>query len=79
MAAFLIDYRLRLRADSAAPPCFPVRRDRLRCATGLSETFRTIRGMTCEWLALLWMLAVVAFSLLMTAGAAGFLGLTNPG
>ena len=35
---------------------------------------RQIWGVTCEGLLLLWMLAVVAFSLLMAAGAVGFLG-----
>jgi hypothetical protein len=75
MAAFSTDRLLGPRAGSpAAAAVFRIPRVRRRRPTYLSETVRTIWRAALEYLALLWMLAVVAFCLLLAAGAAGFLG-----
>jgi hypothetical protein len=74
MAALPTDRLLSPRAGFPAAGFFPIPRVRRPDPIELSETLKTIWGVTCEGLLLLWMLAVVAFSLLMAAGAVGFLG-----
>jgi hypothetical protein len=74
MAAILTDHLLSPRAGSPAAGFFPTPRVSRRDPMDLSWTFKRIRSATCEGLLLLWMLTVVAFSLLVAAGAIGFLG-----
>ena len=74
MAAFLTDRLLSPRAGPPPAAIFPIPRVRRRRSIDLSETVTTIWRAAIEYLALLWMLAVVAFFLLLAAGAAGFMG-----
>jgi hypothetical protein len=74
MAAILTDRLLSPRAGSTAAGFSLTPRDSRRYSFGLSETFKTICRVACEGLLLLWMLIVVAFSLLIAAGAVGLLG-----
>jgi hypothetical protein len=74
MAAILTDRLLSPRADSPAAGFFPTSRVTRRRSIELAETLKRIWSVTCEGLLLLWMLIVVAFSLLMVAGAVGLLG-----
>jgi hypothetical protein len=74
MAAILTDRLLSPRAGSPAAGCFPTPRVSRRDPIDWSRTLKRIWSATCEGLLLLWMLAVVAFFLLMTAGATGLLG-----
>jgi hypothetical protein len=74
MAAILTDRLLSPRAGSPAAGLFPTPRVRRRDPIDLSGTLKRIWSVTCEGLLLLWMLTVVAFSLLVAAGALGFLG-----
>jgi hypothetical protein len=74
MAAFLTDRLLSPRAGCPAAVFFLAPRVSRRRSIDLSATLSTIWCVTREGLLFLWMLAVVAFSLLMAAGAAGFLG-----
>jgi hypothetical protein len=74
MAAILTDRLLSPRAGSPAAGFFPTPRVSRRDPIGLSGTLKRIWSVTSEGLLLLWMLAVVAFFLLMTAGTMGFLG-----
>ena len=74
MAAILTDRLLSPCAGSTAagfPLTPPVTRRR---SIELRETLKRIWSGTCEGLLLLWMLIVVAFSLLIAAGAVGLLG-----
>jgi hypothetical protein len=73
MAAILSDRLLSPRAGFPAAVFSPTPRVKGRRPIELSATFKTIWRVAREWLALLWMLGVVAFSLLMTAGAMGLL------
>jgi len=74
MAAILTDRLLSPRAGSAAAG-FPLtpRVTRLR-SIELADTLKRIWSVTCEGLLLLWTLIVVAFCLLIAAGAVGLLG-----
>jgi hypothetical protein len=74
MAAILTDRLLSPRAGSPAADFFPTSRLTRRRSIELAETLKRIWSVTCEGLFLLWMLIVVAFSLLMAAGAVGLLG-----
>jgi hypothetical protein len=74
MAAILTDRLLSPRAGSTAAGFSPTACVSRHHSFDLSETFTTIWRMACEGLLLLWMLAVVAFSLLIAAGAVGLLG-----
>jgi hypothetical protein len=73
MAAFLTDRLLSSRAGSTPAAIFPLPRVRRR-SIDLSQTVRTIWRAALDYLALLWMLAVIAFVLLLVAGAVGLLG-----
>jgi hypothetical protein len=73
MAAILTDRLLSPRAGSPAADFFPTPHVTRRRSIELAEIFRRIWSVTCEGLLLLWMLIVVAFSLLIAAGAAGLL------
>jgi hypothetical protein len=74
MAAILTDRLLSPRAGSPAAD-FPLTpRVTRRRSIELAETLKGIWSVTCEGLLLLWMLFVVAFSLLIAAGAVGLLG-----
>jgi hypothetical protein len=74
MAAILTDRLLSPRAGSTAAGFSLTPRVSRRHSFDLSETFKTIYRVACEGLLLLWMFIVVAFSLLMAAGAVGLLG-----
>ena len=74
MAAIVTDRLLSPRARTPATALFPLRRAPLRPLVDLAGALKTIWSVTCEALLLLWMLSVVALSLLMAAGALGFLG-----
>ena len=74
MAAILTDRPLSPRAASTAADFSLCPRVSRRHSFDLPETFKTIWRVACEGMLLLWMLAVVAFSLLMAAGAVGLLG-----
>jgi hypothetical protein len=74
MAAILTDRLLSPRAGSPAAGFFPTPRVSRRDPIDLSGTLKRIWSVTSEGLLLLWMLTVVAFSLLVAAGAMGFLG-----
>jgi hypothetical protein len=73
MAAFLTDRLLSPRTDSPVSVFSPIPRVRRRRSTDFAETLTTIWREAREWMALLWMLAVVAFYVLMAAGATGLL------
>jgi len=73
MAAILTDRLLSPRAGS--PAAFsPTSRVIRRRLIELTAMLKRIWSTTCEGFLLLWMLVVVAFFLLMAAGAAGLLG-----
>lgn len=74
MAAILTHRLLSPRAGSPAAGLFPTPCVMRRHPTRLFETLKGIWSVTSEGLLLLWMVAVVAFSLLIAAGAVGFLG-----
>jgi hypothetical protein len=74
MAAILTDRLLSPRAGSPAAGFLSIPRASGRDLIDLSGTFKRIRSVICEGLLLLWMLTVVAFSLLVAAAAMGFLG-----
>jgi hypothetical protein len=74
MAAIPTDRPLSPAAGSPAVDFFPTARVARCRSIELAETLKRIWGVTCEGLVLLWMLIVVAFSLLMAAGAVGLLG-----
>jgi hypothetical protein len=74
MAAILTDRLLSPRAGSPAADFFPASRLTRRRSIELTETLKRILSVTCEGLLLLWMLIVVAFFLLIAAGALGLLG-----
>ena len=74
MTAILTDRLLSPRADSPAAACFSLRRAPRRPLDDTAGALKTIWSVTCEGLLLLWMLSVVALSLIMAAGAIGFLG-----
>ena len=84
MSAILTARLLRLHAgspDAGSPDAgspgagsSPAPRLYRRSSLHLSETLRMMWGAACEGLLLLWMFAVVAFCLLMAAGAGGLLG-----
>jgi hypothetical protein len=74
MAAILTDRLLSPRAGSPAADFFPTSRITRRRSIELAETLKRIWSVTCEGLLLLWMLIVVAFFLLIAAGALGLLG-----
>ena len=74
MAAIWTDRLLSPRAGSTAAGIPLTPRVSRRHSFDLSETFKTILRVACEGLLLLWMLIVVAFSLLIAAGAVGLLG-----
>jgi hypothetical protein len=74
MAAILTDRLLSPRAGSHAADVLPTSRVTRRRSIQLPETLKRIWSVTCEGLLLLWMLIVVAFFLLMAAGAMGLLG-----
>jgi hypothetical protein len=74
MAAILTDRLLSPRAGSPAADLFPTSRVTRRRSIELTEILKRIWSATCEGLLLLWMLIVVAFSLLIAAGAVGLLG-----
>ena len=74
MAAILTDRLLSPRAGSPAADFFPTSRVTRRRSIELTEILKRICRVTCEGLLLLWMLIVVAFCLLIAAGAVGLLG-----
>jgi hypothetical protein len=74
MAAILTDRLLSPRVGSPAADFFPTSRVTRRRSIELAETLKRIWSVTCEGLLLLWMLIVVAFLLLIAAGAVGLLG-----
>ena len=74
MAAILANRLLSPRADLSAADFSPTPRVRGRLLVDLFETLKKIWSVICEGLLLLWMLAVLAISLLIAAGAIGFLG-----
>jgi hypothetical protein len=74
MAAILTDRLLSPRAGSPAADFFPISRVTRRRSIELAETLKRIWSATCEGLLLLSMLIVVAFFLLIAAGAVGLLG-----
>jgi hypothetical protein len=74
MAAILTDRLLNPRAGSPAADFFPTSRVTRRRSIELTETLKRIWSVACEGLLLLWTLIVVAFFLLMAAGAVGLLG-----
>jgi hypothetical protein len=74
MAAILTDRLLSPRAGSPAAGFFPTPRVSRRDPIYSSGTIKRFWSATCQGLLLLWMLAVVAFALLVAAGAMGFLG-----
>ena len=69
MAAILTDRLSSPRAGSPTADSFPTSRVSRRRSIELSEMLKRIWSATCEGLLLLWMLIVVAFFLLMAAGA----------
>jgi hypothetical protein len=71
MAAILTDRFLSPRAGSHDADLSPSSRVTRRRLIELTAMLRRIWSTTCEGLLLLWMLIVVAFCLLMAAGAAG--------
>jgi hypothetical protein len=73
MAAFLTVRPLSSRTASPVAAFFPTSRLVRRRSIELAGTFTTIWSVTREWLLLLWMLGVVAFSFLVAAGALGLL------
>jgi hypothetical protein len=74
MAAILTDRLLSPRAGSPAADFSPTSRVTRRRSIELTEIPKRIWSAACEGLLLLWMLIVVAFLLLMAAGAVGWLG-----
>jgi hypothetical protein len=74
MSAILTDRLLSPRAGSPAAGFFPAPRVGRRDPIDLSGTLKRIWSVTCEGLLLLGMLTVVAFALLVAAGAMGSLG-----
>jgi hypothetical protein len=74
MAAILTDRLLSPRAGSPAAGFFPTPRVSRRDPIDLSGTLKRIWSVACEGLLLLGMLTVVAFALLVAAGAMGSLG-----
>ena len=74
MAAILTDRLLSPRAGSPAAAFFPTPRVSRRRWFELTEMLKRICSATCEGMLLLWTLIVVAFFLLMAAGAVGLLG-----
>jgi hypothetical protein len=74
MAAILTDRLLSPRAGSPAAGFSLTPRVTRRRSIELAETLKRIWSVTCESLLLLWMLFVVAFSLLIAACAVGLLG-----
>jgi hypothetical protein len=73
MAAILTDRLLSPPAGSPAADFVPTSRVTRRQSIQLTETLKRIWRVTCEGLLLLWMLIVIAFVLLMAAGAVGLL------
>ena len=74
MAAILTDRLLSPRAGSTAARLSHAAPATRRRSIEFAEALKRIWSATCEGLLLLWMLIVVAFSLLMAAGAVGLLG-----
>jgi hypothetical protein len=74
MAAFLTDRLLSPRAVPAVAAFPSTPRVTRRRSTDLSPLVRTVMRASGESLLFLWMLTVVAFSLVVAAGAMGFLG-----
>jgi len=74
MAAILTDRLLSPRADSSAAVFSPTPRVNRRRSFYLTEMLKRSWSVTCEGMFLLWMLIVVAFFLLIAAGAVGLLG-----
>jgi hypothetical protein len=74
MAAILTDRLLSPRAGSTAAGFSRTPRVTRRRSIELTEILKRIWSATCEGLLLLWTLIVVAFFLLMAAGAVGLLG-----
>ncbi len=71
MAAILTNRLLSPRADFSAADFLPTSRDLRRFSIDLFETLKRILSVICEGLLLLWMLSVLAFSLLIAACAMG--------
>jgi hypothetical protein len=74
MAAILTDRLLSPRAGSTAAGFSLTPPATRRRSIEVADTLKRIWSATCEGLLLLWMLVVVAFSLLIAAGAVGLLG-----
>jgi hypothetical protein len=74
MAAILTDRPSSPRAGSPAGGFFSTSRVRRRDPIDLSGMLQRAWNVTWQGLLLLWMLTVMAFSLLVVAGAMGLLG-----